>query len=312
MINLTDVAAHHAVLSLFEEHRPQSSIYCYDVKDEDYYETAYAKARLIAGRSQVISGITGETEVVSFGVLQPAEYQVAAGAVAGLKEQAFREMMKEISGADSSTKYDILETLLNRYLGNTAYSLKSLFHDEQRRVLTDILEKAMMDINTVYGQLYRHHFPPARILSELSGPIPTSLHAVAEVILNMNLHHAASGDTIDIESVKDLVAAAEKWQIVLDNEGIGYDYKITLEKMMTDLATNEADAVRIKNVLEAVRLAGDLPFTVDLWKVQNMFWDMFGDAYLRFRAGASSGDAAAKEWVKVFANLGKQLKIKVD
>jgi hypothetical protein len=60
MIDLTRVAAHYAVSSLFEEYSNENRIFCYLVKNEDYQVTDCDKARLAIGRTKVTSEITEE------------------------------------------------------------------------------------------------------------------------------------------------------------------------------------------------------------------------------------------------------------
>lgn len=80
---------------------------------------------------------------------------------------------------------------------------------------------------------------------------------------------------------------------------------------MAVLAAAPEDADILKNVLETVTLARSLPFPVDLWKVQNIYWDMRAAVYPRYKNNAVQGDPAAKAWVEAFAALGNDLSIKV-
>jgi hypothetical protein len=201
--------------------------------------------------------------------------------------------------------------LLDKNYGGATYSLKSLFRDEQRKVLNYILQSTMTDIERAYRQLYEHHYSPMRFLSELGGPVPRAFHSAAELIINIDLHRAVNDDAVDIEAVRSLIDTAGKWQIVVDGEGIGYDLKITLEKMMAALAAAPGDIDSLKKLGEAVRLVRGLPFSVDLWKVQNLYWDMLRVSYAVFRHKAGQGDALARVWVETFAALGKDLSMRV-
>jgi hypothetical protein len=54
-----------------------------------------------------------------------------------------------------------------------------------------------------------------------------------------------------------------------------------------------------------------MPFTVDLWKIQNLYWDMLKANFPAFIQKAQKGDQSAAEWIKDFSSLGEQLKIRV-
>jgi hypothetical protein len=82
--------------------------------------------------------------------------------------------------------------------------------------------------------------------------------------------------------------------------------------MATELV-NDADKIdALKNLLNAVLLARSLPFPVDLWKVQNLYWDMLQSVYPAFKQKAGQKDLPAVAWVKAFTSLGKNLSVRVE
>jgi alpha-amylase/alpha-mannosidase (GH57 family) len=186
----------------------------------------------------------------------------------------------------------------------------SISYDEQRKTLNSLLESAIAGIEKSFRPLFEQLYPPARFSAELGGPVPEAFHSAAELIINMDLHRAVKSDHIDAVQVRDLINTAEKWQIKTDTAGIGYHLKGNLEQMAAALAEDPSDA-RLKNVLAAVSLAWGLPFPVDLWNVQNIFWDMLAKTYPEFKRKAETGDQKAKGWVGDFVSLGEQLFIRV-
>jgi hypothetical protein len=169
----------------------------------------------------------------------------------------------------------------------------------------------MTEIETAYRQLYEYHYPPMRFLSELGGPVPRAFHSAAELIINIDLHHAVNSDTINAENIGTLLETARTWQVDLDADGIGYDFKVNLEKMMAGLTADPENAELLQNVHDAVSLAGSLPFPVELWKVQNLYWDMLQRNYPEVKKKAGRNDRQAAAWVELFTSLGKQLSIRV-
>jgi len=312
VIDLTQVAAHYAVSSLFEDYSDKNKVYCYFVDNEDYHTTECGKARLVIGRSRVTSEITEETAVISYGVFHFGDHNVNAGVQRYEGEEKYQSIVSELSRTCNTADFTEVIRLLGRHFGGAAYSLKSLFRDEQRKVLDYILQSTMSDIERAYRQLYEQHYPPMRFLSELGGPVPRAFHSAAELIINIDLHRAVNDDVIDTEAVSNLIETAGKWQIMIDGEGIGYDLKTNLEKMMTTLAASPGDLDSMKKIAEAVSLARRLPFPVDLWKVQNIYWDMLAAVYPEFKRKAARADQAAKSWVEAFGSLGKDLSMRVE
>jgi alpha-amylase/alpha-mannosidase (GH57 family) len=311
MIDLTKVAAHYAVSSLFEEYSEKNEIFCYTVENKDYHATDCGQSRLVAGYARVASQITLESAVLTYGVFRFGGHVINAGVRHFRSDEDYQVLAKELSGMCSTADFTEVVRLLDKHFGTSTYSLKSLFRDEQRKVLGYILESTMSEIEAAYRQLYEHHYSPMRFLAELGGPVPRAFHSAAELIVNIDLHRAVSGGTVDVEAVRNLVETARTWQIELDGEGIGYDFRSKLETMTAVLAAGPEDIEVMKKVLSAAALAKSLPFPVDLWKVQNIYWGMLQGVYPRFKARAAHSEQQAMEWVEVFKELGKTLLIRV-
>ncbi len=312
MVDLTRVVAHYAISSLFEEYNDESRINCYLIHNEDYQTTVCGKTRLAVGRSKVTSEITGESAVFSFGVFHFGDHVINAGVRDYQGEEPYQTMVAETTQTCAAADFTEVIHLLDKHFVSSSYSLKSLFRDEQRKVLGYILESTMSEIEAAYRQLYETHYPPMRFLSELGGPVPKAFHAAAELILNIDLHRAVSSDTLDIEGIRTIVSTAKSWEVDLDADGISYDLQENLERMMTTLVGTPEDTGVLKNLIDSIKLVQTMPFDVDLWKVQNLYWSMLQTSYPEFKQKAEQNDRQAVKWVKDFSSLGKLMKIKVS
>jgi len=310
MVDLTKVVAHYAVSSLFEEYGKEVKVYCYHVDTEDYQTSECGKSKLAVGRAKVTSEITQESALLSFGVLHLGDHNLNAGVREYQGEEAYQVMVQETTQTCATGDFTEGIRLLDKHFGSSTYSLKSLFRDEQRKVLGYILESTVSEIEAAYRQLYEHHYPPMRFLTELGGPVPKAFHSAAELILNIDLHRAIGSSTLDTENIRNLFDTAKSWQVDLDTDGIGYELKGNLEKMISDLLNASEDTAILGNLLDAVSLARSLPFAVDLWKVQNVYWQMLQTVYPDFQKRAGQGDQSAGEWVNKFVSLGGQLSIR--
>jgi hypothetical protein len=235
MVDLPRVVAHYAVSSLFEEYSDESRINCYLINNEDYRKTECGKTRLVIGRSKVTSAITGQSAMLSFGVFHFGDHVINAGVREYRGEESYQEMVAETARTCAAADFTAVIRLLDKHFGSSSYSLKSLFRDEQRKVLGHILESTMSEIEAAYRQLYDSHYPPMRFLSELGGPVPKAFHAAAETILNIDLHRAVSSENLDTSNIQTLVDTAQSWQVDLDADGISYDLQENLERMATAL-----------------------------------------------------------------------------
>jgi len=80
--------------------------------------------------------------------------------------------------------------------------------------------------------------------------------------------------------------------------------------MMARFMSTPEDIALLKSLLDAVALARSAPFTVDLWKVQNLYYEMLKGTYLELQKRTQQGDEAAAEWAPQFVSLGQQLLIR--
>jgi alpha-amylase/alpha-mannosidase (GH57 family) len=310
-VDLTTVTAHFAVSSLFKQYDEQAEIYCYHVDIEDYQTSECGKAKLAAGRAKVTSAITRESGTMSFGVLHFGDHNVNAGVREYQNEEAYQTMVRETTQTCAVADFPEVIRLLDKHFGTSTYSIKNLFRDEQRKVLDSIMESALSEIEAAYYQVYEHHYPPMRFISELSIPIPKSFKSAAEFILNSGLRKALSSEPLDLERINSLLDETQTWQVELDSEGLSYQLQQTLEGMIEKLAANPDDIAYLKGLLAAAEMARTVPFPVDLWKVQNLYHAMLQSTYPEFQKRAQQGDKPAVEWLESFIALGQQLSIRV-
>jgi hypothetical protein len=82
-----------------------------------------------------------------------------------------------------------------------------------------------------------------------------------------------------------------------------------LTEAMRGFLENPGDASslgRVERIIEASRL---LPFFVNTWAPQNIYWKMAKTTYRDF---AARGDGDSKKWVERFRALGEKLNFDVE
>ena len=311
MVDLTKVAAHYVVSSLFEEYAEQTKIYRYTVDVEDYQASQAGRAKLATGRARFTSEITQESALLSFGALHFGDHNLNAGIREYLGTEPYREMLQEVSQAFVISDLPQVIRLLDKHFGTSTYSLRSLFRDEQRKVLDCILESTLTEVEAAFRQVYEYHYPLMRFLTDLGTPPPKAFHAAAAFILNTDLRRKVSSDTLDVERIESLLEEARAWKVDLDAEGLSYLLEKTLERMMDAFSSNPEDIELLDALVSAVSLAQSMPHPVDLWKVQNQFYEMLLVNYPGFQRKASKGDEVAGTWVAQFLSLADQLSMHV-
>ena len=312
MIDLHKVGAHYAMGSLFDAYGEPAKVYCYSVDREDYRIAEAGRTKLAVGRARVTSEITRESARLSFGVLHMGDHNLNCGIRAFQDQEADQAMAQALTETFARADFPEVIRLLDREFGASTHSLKSLFRDEQRRVFNLILESTMAEAETVYRQLYEHHAPLMRFLSTLDIPLPKVFHTAAEVVLNTDLRRGFQEEALDRNRIHALLEDAGTWRVELDTSGLGYTLKQTIERLAEEFREQPTEVPLLQRLEAMVDLAHALPFEVDLWEVQNVYYELLQQVYPALRDKRNRGDNEAQEWVGHFVSLGEALGIVVE
>jgi hypothetical protein len=149
-----------------------------------------------------------------------------------------------------------------------------------------------------------------RFLRNLALPQPREFRAAAELVLNSEVRREAASDELEPERMLAHIAEAAESDVALDLEGIGFALTRTLERAMARFAEDPDDMERLDRIAQLSTLMRTVPFEINLWNVQNTYWDLMHTVLPDKREEAIE-DAAAREWVERFEGLGDTLHIVV-
>lgn len=311
LVDLKQVGAHYAMSSLFEDYGKHTNIYCYAVDSEDYRLLSAGKVRLALGKAIIKSRVTQESKRVGFGVLHLGDHNISGGVREFLDDEVHETVAREVAETFARTDLTELIRVVDKHFGSHSYSLKLLFRDEQRKILRTILDSTLGDSEAMYRQVYEHHSPMMRFLSDLSAPPPKAWHAAAELVVNSGLRRAFESDELDLEAVPGLLEEARRWQLALDSASLGYHLRKALENRMKQLRVDPENLPLLKKMNEALDIVLTLPFEVELWKVQNLYYEMLQAALSTMVAGNRWHNETARQRLDLFLSLGEKLGVRV-
>lgn len=307
MLDLLKVGAHYAVSSLFEDYQPRDRIFCYTVAQEDHRVSEVGKAKLALGRIEVTSEITLESLKVSYAVLHFGDHNLCGGVRPFQGEEAYGRLVWEITEAFSWADFPETIRRIDRHFGESTYSLRSLFRDEQRKILEQILAVSLAEIWELYSRVFAHQVPLMRFHKELGVPLPRPFQMTAELILNYQLTRAFQEPRLDLENIRTLMAEARRLDVPLEGRRLEYAVRRAAERLMHTWCEAPDDLEVCRDLLEVVRLLPELSFEVNLWRVQNLYYDLAGTVYPERRRRAQEGDPQALVWTELFLDLGREL-----
>lgn len=308
-VELSDVVAHYAINSLFEPYDEETGIYCYSVERNHYEVQEAGKARLLLGRAQAASRITGEYGCFSFGVLHFGDHNLVGGVRHFQSEVAFEALRQKAS--EVFARADFAETLrvLDHHFGAHSYSLKSLFQDERRAVLNSILGSTLGELEREYQQIYERNAPLMRFLADLGIPQPRALQLAAELVLNSSLKRHFESEVPDFSRIEYLLEEAENGVIPLDKEVLSLSFTRSFERVLGAFLHQPDDLSLLEQCSRMATLAQALPFSVNLWTAQNSFYEIKEKFYSGMR---NREDDFSRRWIKVFRELGINIFVQVE
>jgi hypothetical protein len=235
------------------------------------------------------------------------DHNVNGGVRPFLGEEVEAYLAGELAEPFSRADFPEVIRLMDRRFGVSNYSLHSLFRDEQRQLLEWILASAVGETEILYRQIYEQRAPLMRFLKSIRIPLPKEFQSAAEFIVNKDLRRALEGDQVNQERVRDLVQAVKLEGTALDTTTLEFAFRKNLERLAEQLDATP-DLAALQKLHNAVSLIPDLPFSVNLWMVQNIYYQLSKTFYPTLRAQRQSDQAM----ITCIKELGKILGVKSD
>ena len=312
IVDLEKVVAHYAISSLFEPYGGVTEINSYTVRRIDYHARESGKLHLAVGKVLLTSRVTEESQVLVFGAAHFGDHNVI-GAVQAFEDGfEYEKLLSDLTDAFSRAETPEVVRLLDRGFGERTFSLKSLFKDEQRRILKKILASTMTETENSYLNLYQNHAPLMRFIGGLGSPIPKALRATMEYALNSLLRKALGADELDETRIGLLLEEARDQKISLDVTTLEFTLRRNLDRSANRFAADPTYQPSVDNLKVAVTIAKQMPFPVSLWSVQNRVYDVYLRIYKKFQRKAQKGDSKAQPWVRAFRSLARLADVRVE
>ena len=304
------IGAHYAVSSIFAGYPQQASIYCYQTQQKEFQSFEAGKAKLAVGRVNLTSQITMESTDLSFGVLHIGDHHVNGGVRPVLSAEVEAYLAKELAEPFARADFAEVIRLMDRRFGVSNYSLRSLFRDERRKLLEGILATALGETESLYRQIYEQRAPLMRFLKSINVPLPKEFLSAAEFVVNKDLCRSLEKENIDLDRVRNLVQAAKLEGLALDSATLEFAYRNNLERLAEKLSQAPAPAT-LQQLNRALSVISLLPFWVNLWKIQNIYYRLSKNFYPKLKAQNHKDSSAGATALTCFEELATKLGVQI-
>jgi (1->4)-alpha-D-glucan 1-alpha-D-glucosylmutase len=307
-----NVGAHYAISSLFEAYPRSSRVFCYRVDRHDERAFEAGRVRMLLGHATLGSLATREKWDFTFAAIHFGDHNITGGVRAFPGADAYEEQIHAFTEAFARVDMPQMLRLMDRYFGESTHSVASLFRDEQRKVLKSLMRSGLAEAMALYSRVYEQGQPLMRFLKHLSVPLPPALRAATEVLFNTDLRWAFEDDAPDFDQIRQLVREAGEWGVNLDAGGLAYKFTRLLDRTAERWRDQPGQTDLLASLLAGVDLARDLPFEPNLWKPQNVYFELVQSVFDTQAQQSADGSEAARVWVEQFIELGEKLGVDVD
>jgi alpha-amylase/alpha-mannosidase (GH57 family) len=309
-IDLEKLAAHYAISSLFKPYPNQAEIYCYSVDRTHQHDMEAGKMKLGLGRARFTSRVTLETSEMVFAAVHFGDHNLHCGIGHFRGDETYQKLMTDITAAFSAADVPEVLRLMDTEL-DTPYSLKSLFSDDRRTILRQIVNSSLEDADAGYRQIYEKNIPLAHFLRDLGVPLPKAIRTAAEFAVNSQLRLAFADEQMDLEQVRKLLQEAQSGGIELDATALEYTLRLTIERLFEHFEKEPFNTAVVQRLEAVVEMARNLPFDVVLWAAQNIWAKLHHSAFEELKSGVVPETEDAIAWTEHFLALGEKLQMQV-
>ena len=301
------VAAHYGISSIFNPYSEKTRIFSYSFEDEHRQLLTSGKTRLAVGRTKVTSEITQESRLLTYAFLYMGEHNLTGGVRDFESVPAYDDMFRALNETYERADFPECIRLLDRFFGQPSYSLSSLFKDEQRRILNEILVSTREDLESRFRLIAERYAPLMKFLQSAGAPLPEGLNAAIEFVLRSDIRRHIEAEPINLDRLRSLIVEANARGTQVLDASVSFSVKTKMEHLMAELASHPEETERMMALDSFAKLVLPLPLGLNLWKVQNIYWEMLQRRLPEFRERARSGEASIQTWVDQFLALGQTL-----
>jgi alpha-amylase/alpha-mannosidase (GH57 family) len=314
-VGLEQVAAHYAISAIFTSYGSSTRLFCYTIRRLAHEIISSGRGRLLVGQAAIYSNLTEEQETVVFAVLHFGDQNITAAVKRHGEEPsaeaiaAHDKFVSEAKAAVIRADFPAVIRAFDQFFPGPAYSIRSLFRDEQRRIVDLILKPTLSEVEASLALIYENQASLLHFLSQAGLPRPDALTVAATFAIDAGLRRALESEPIDALQMRAYLELAEADQVPLQTPRLGYLADQKMKRAMIDLQGEVAEqaeqASTLENALLVARTVNELPFELNLWQAQNIWYDVW-------RRAPQPAVPEPEAWKIGFSELGQLLRISVE
>ena len=313
VLDLLRVGAHFAISSLFRGYPEKFRIYCYSAQSAKYEQLEMGWQKMAMGQTRIISDITQESTIVTFAVLHLGEHNFIGGGRYCAGEAGWTEAHEAIKGAFMKGDISSVIGLIDQHFDSHDFGLWHLFRDEQRSVVTQILDKTLQEIENNLRRLYSDYYPLMLAMRNLAIPLPEILSTTVKYVLNKDLTAVFEEEPLDMDRLGKVLQEIRRWSAQIDTSTLGLLAGTRIKNLMNRMESAQGvkSLVLLRELETLFNGLEGLNLHLDLWQAQNIYFSLIHTVFKDMQRKAEQGKEEAAEWAAGFVRLGDYFKLRI-
>jgi alpha-amylase/alpha-mannosidase (GH57 family) len=307
--NLQRVGMHFAVSSLFEDEPEALTIFNYSTANEFFIKKEAGEQKLALGITKVKSLVTRSEKKFAFAVVCIGVHNIIGNISLDMDPEKFAGMQFRMVNAFNEGRLGDVIGLMQTYFGPDKYTIWQLFQDEKRKILNQIAQESLQELEESLRRTYNRDYSLVNALANNDIPIPNAYRTTFEYILNADLIDCFQSDKINIKQLERISGELERWNLKI--EDVGKIARLAGESILREIRriSNERENVRrIQRLNRLFPLLNKFSIEPNLHNSQNLYFEIS----MENKEKKSSESNPNKEWLEHFNLLGVNLGIKVE
>lgn len=274
--DLSRVAAHVGMFSIFDHVPVSQRFYCYDVTPVDFSRHESGDRVLLIGRILLRSRITTESRELITAVIYLGGVDFRCSVtdfVDPARYDALKNDLTEVFYSQSSTE---LIRKMDSYFPGEYYSIGELFSDQRAEIFRTLAEKMYQEQAALFEGFYRKNKGAARFMMDRAEQIPDTFLAAAGFVLNRSLvtevQKLAGGFFPD--GLESLIKESRFWRIHLDTKPAEQLIRHRITDLVKELDKAPFDGDRSQEIFMFLELCRELDISVDLGEAQILLFEI--------------------------------------
>lgn len=309
-LTLSKVGMHYAVASLFNSDPEHLRVFNYDSESRVFDRLEAGRMRLSLGRTVVHSRITFSRKEYTFAALYLGQQHIIGSVSSQMDDMQFRQMFDTLRQTFLNDSLAVLLTKMEEFFGSGKFSLRSLFKDEQRKVLDQILQKDLELAEDSYQKIFDRNYNLLTVLKNENIPLPVLMEKNIELVIHTRLRKYLEDNIRSLVPLQSLLREIRKWKMPLQDEELRFTASRHLQFFMQLLKATPTDEMLIRNLIAKLDHLEEMGLTLDLYKVQNSYFKAAEKLIDQVAQEEKTGEREAL--LQLFEKLGRRIDINFE